>query len=329
MRLVVWLMVCCGACSACPGNERLLEGEVPYTRCLSMPAPAATRYRVGALTVDVRARMVRVSGRRGAWTLAAFSGPAPGRLRDAAARLRDSPPDVAIVLGGVGDDVAAARETLTTLSALPFPTFVVPGGRDNYGRLRALHRELTPKARQRLVLLGGVQTLQLGEHEFIVLPGAESGRYGVDRNTCGFSEVELTRLAEDLPPAVPGIARWLLSWTAPGGGGPVAVARTHLGLSVGSVAVARFAAAVGTPGGLYAWPAVRASEPSQAQGARRLAAGQVSADLQLVVPRLGGPALVRSDGSKVPPGFAWLRLHRDGMRVLSDVSAGGVVSPTR
>jgi hypothetical protein len=62
---------------------------------------------------------------------------------------------------------------------------------------------------------------------------------------------------------------------------------------------------------------VQAMRPSAAGGARRIAPGETSADLQLVVPRLAGAALERGDRSHVPPGFALLRLDGHGLQLLT------------
>ena len=66
--------------------------------------------------------------------------------------------------------------------------------------------------------------------------------------------------------------------------------------------------------------------PRGADG-RRLAPGEIAEDLQLVVPRWSGPAMQRTDGSRVAAGFALLELSRAGLRLLDNPLPAAATAP--
>ena len=255
--------------------------------------------------------MVQAPGER--LEVVAFAGPAPGRFGAAFSRLAAEPaPDVALLVGGVGDDRADIADTLAQLAGLPFPTFILPGGRDPLETLTAAHADLSPAQQRRIWLLAGYHRLQLGQHEFVVLSGAENGRYGLGDDTCGFDSDDLQTLGETLEASQAAPQRWLLSWVAPAGR---AVSSTPEGLEVGSEAVAELATKLGATSGVYAWPAVAAAEPVDHSGTS-VAVGQQGGSLHVVVPRLGGPALERADGSRLGPGYVRFRLQARDLHYL-------------
>lgn len=330
MRGFVLLLLLSMSCSSCPGDGLNVEGNYGYRRCAFADEPPQGSRSVGELRMVTKGRTLTVEGVGDYVRLAAFSGPAPGRMDPVAApELRARNIDLALLLGGVGDDDTVASETLDVLGSLPFPTLIVPGGRDSELRLSALHARLPKEAQSKLVLLGSYRRVRLRGHEFVVVAGAEGGRYGIDNTACGFDLSDLQTLARELGPATPKAPRSLWSWTAPGRGGPLGVGRTHQGVDVGSALVAEFSDRIGAKGGLFAWPAVRAASPVNGTGEKSLIEGQEAQDLRMVVPRLGMLPLVRSDGSRVPPGFAVFTLAETGMRLLGRVELQAGPQPKR
>jgi hypothetical protein len=133
-------------------------------------------------------------------------------------------------------------------------------------------------------------------------------------DACGYAESDLRDVAASLDGAKS--RRWLLAWEAPASPGRFAVARTEAGADLGSVPLANLGQRIGAAGGIFAWPHVQALRASASAGAHRPSPGIPSSDLQIVVPRLSGAALERSDGSRVAPGFALLKLGDDGLSLL-------------
>lgn len=297
-----------------------MEGEYGFTRCVSLDEPAPSEIKVGDLTLRTEGRTLTIHGLAEAVDLAAFSGPAPAPVvTPQLGPLASRSPHLALILGGFGDTQAQAKATLTALGELPFPVLMLPGGRDGRDRLVKAMAALGDPAPANLVLLDRYRSVRFAGHEFVLLPGAERGRYGLDASVCGFDADSLSQRASDLGDPEDGVVRSLWSWTAPARGGVYAVSRTHLGLDVGSVAVAEFADRVGAAGGLFAWPAVRAVQPASSDGTQALGVEQAVHDLRIVVPRLGPLPLLRSDGSRVPPGFVLLRVDAEGVRLLGRV----------
>lgn len=323
MRGLTLLLLLCVSCSSCPGGGLDVEGRYGYRRCAFDDEPKERTWSVGKLRLSSKGRTLRVEGIKSFARLAAFSGPAPGRLGPLADKaLRARKLDLALILGGVGDDDTVASETLEVMGSLPHATFVVPGGRDSFERLTALHALLPQEAQDKVVLLSAYRSVQVLGHEFVVIAGAEEGRYAVDNTVCGFSLTDLQAMARDLGPQKPDKLRSLWAWTAPGRGGAYGVGRTSQGIDVGSAIVAEFSQRTGAQGGLYAWPSVRAGLPAVSSGKQRLMVGQEVKDLRMVVPRLGTLPLLRSDGSRLPSGFAVLTVTQHGTRLLGRVEVG-------
>lgn len=288
--------------------------------------PGDEQRQVGAVHIERTGRQLSVQSAAGVLDIVAFAGPAPGRLGKAVAALKQGPaPDLALLIGGVGDELAAATDTLTLLSALPFPTLVLPGGRDPLEALKDAWDGLSAAQRTRIWLLAGHHLLQLGEHQFVLVAGAEDGRYALQEDVCGFDANSLQHLMGSLAAPAPSGGRWLLSWTAPAGKETPAVARTPAGLEVGSSTLAGFAANIHAQGGLFAWPAVRAAEPMDGAGAELSAPAELDHGFFAVVPRLGGPALQRADGSQVAPGYLRVRLQGRGLHYLGMTAAPGLM----
>jgi hypothetical protein len=144
--------------------------------------------------------------------------------------------------------------------------------------------------------------------------GAARGRYALSDEACGYGLDDLKELASTLGVAPAEGRRYLLSWHAPGLGGPASIARTETGVDVGDPDLAELARRTGARGGLFAWPTVRALQAEGGDGERLLMPGDAAPDLRLVVPRLSGPAVARSDGARVGPGFVLVRLEEEALR---------------
>jgi hypothetical protein len=306
-----------GGCRGCFGQGAAeVAGDTPYVRCLGGSPPSAGTRRVGRLSLRIEGRSLSITGLGPRVTFAAFSGPGLGQAPAAAevAALRAAGPDLLLLLGDLGDTPKIARATLGALASLPIPTLLVAGGRDTPERVAAAIDGLG-SVKDRITDATGLREIRIGSDTLIPVAGAAEGRYALEPRACGYGLSDLKRVASELVGA-PRSRRWLLAWQAPGGGGAQSVARTDLGVDVGSQSLAELGTRIGARGGIFGWPHVQLLRPSAALGARRVGVGEAAADLQIVVPRLAGPAMERADGSHVLPGFAVLRLDSDGLQLL-------------
>jgi hypothetical protein len=305
----------------CAGFGRLeVGGPTPYARCLAAAPPDPGEHRVGRATLRFDEHELRITGLPSPARIAAFAGPALGPAPDAAtmAALTEAKPDLVFVLGGLGDDAVTAAATAQALATLSVPTFVVAGGRDTRERIADALRAASTKdatAVRHVVDVSALHAIRLGRDTFVPIAGASFGRYAIEPRACGFGLDDLKARASALGAPAEGERRWLLAWEAPGAGGPFAVARTATGLDTGSGDLAELARRVGAHGGLFAWPDVRVLRPAGHDGAREVPAGTSAPDLELVVPRLAGPAHERDDGTRVLPGFVVLRLDASGLAI--------------
>lgn len=318
---VAALLAACG--STCLGSGGLeVGGATPYVRCLAAEPPALETRSFGSLTLEAKGRRLVVGGLGATIRVAAFSGPALGPPPDDSqiARVGAAKPDLALLLGGAGDDVPTVEATLRALGGLPCPTLLVAGGRDDRARIASAIDKF-PSDRRRVFDVSAYEAVDLGREILVPVAGSFDGRYALGPSACGHGLDDLKRLASALGPSGGDAGRrWLVAWEAPGGGGPLAVARTDTGIDTGAADLAELSERVGAPGGLFAWPAVQALRPRAADGTRSVPFGTASDDLRVVLPRLTGPALERSDGSLVPAGFAIARFAADGLSVESVVN---------
>lgn len=313
--LVLYLLAGCRGCAR--GSGLTVGGDHPYTRCLAADPPSADERKVGALTLHIEKRALRIDGLPPEPVLAAFSGPGPGAppSEPALAALRSAKPDLVLVVGDIGDDAKTAAATLAALAKLPMPVLVLAGGRDTSARIADALQQLPSADNARVIDMTGLRTIQIGRDTLVPVAGAPDGHYALSAEACGYAESDL----DDVSAAVsesPKSRRWLLAWAAPASPGRFAVARTEAGPDLGSPALAKLGERIGAPGGIFAWPHVQAGRASASAGAHRPSEGLPIPDLQLVVPRISGPALERSDGSRLAPGFASLKLGDDGMRLM-------------
>jgi hypothetical protein len=311
--LALLCAVLCG-CRGCLGDSALsVKGEHPYVRCLAAKAPSSGSHEIGKARLRFEERELRIAGLSYPIRIAAFSGPGPGAPlgADGVAALKAQKPDLVFLLGDVGDDTATARATFAALGQLGVPVLVVAGGRDTRARIA----EAAAGPERRIIDVTTVRAVRLARDTFVPVAGAPDGRYALNADACGYAKTDLQQLARELGEA-PDSRHWLLAWHAPAGHARAAVARTEEGLDLGSASLAELASHIAAPGGLFAWPHVQAMRPLDAVTGAPLAFGVPSANLALVVPRVSGSALERSDGSSVAPGFALLRLDGSGLALL-------------
>lgn len=305
MRLaLIWIAL--AHVSACSAESKLRkEGATPYVRCIAGPVPDSRSLRVGPWTLETKERVLAVTGPNRALRLAALSAPGLSDPLDAAAlqRVRDANPDILLILGGIGEGPPLAAATLKAFASLSIPTLIVLGGRDTWAAHEKALEELPAEAR--IIDATVLRAVRIGKQTFVPLPGAERGRYALQAAACGYDQPDLDEAAKDLGPIAAGETRWLLSWQAPAQIGAASGPRTADGGSLGSSMLARFASQVGAKGALYAWPADEARAGSQA-GPLGVAS----------VPRLYGPRVETSTGSRLPNALLLLEVGPDGVRVL-------------
>jgi hypothetical protein len=302
------------------GRDRglLVGGDTPYARCLAASPPAEGTRRIGPLALTIKDRALEIRGLSKGARLAAFAGPGfghPPAAQDLAA-IRATRADLSLVLGDLGDTQAIADATALSLAGLGHPVLVLAGGRDTRERITKALESLGSRSAN-LVDISALRTIHIENDTFFPVAGALDGGDALAEDSCGYAEADLRELA--------GGARnqkgrkWLLAWQAPArraGSGPACLACTEHGIDLGSGALAHLAEAVGASGGLYAWPHVQAMRPIRGATPAQTTAPGATAITGVIVPRVVGPALERSDGSHVPAGFALLRLGPDGVMSL-------------
>lgn len=296
----------CGSCGSCgSGAEGLAATEPsPHVRCLAAdPSREGTRD-VGEVTLSYDDRSLILTAAHGEaepLRFAAFAGPAPFTvdLAPALAAIAEGGAHFVVVLGGFGDDAGAVEVALAALTALEMPVLLVPGGRDDAVVLEDALAELSDEAAARIVDLSPYDRVAVGAGALELLPvaGAPGGRYGRTGSACGFGPEDLDDRAGRLGEAE-GHPRYLLSWASPAGG----VAADLLGADGGDPDLAEFGEAVGTRGGVFAWPAEAAGRVREADGRR-----------SEVVRRLAGAPSLRPDGTRAPTGASFFTAGADGI----------------
>lgn len=276
----------------CGGPTRLaVSGPPAYVRCLADAPPPEGEREVGGLHLRITGRRLVIDGLRAPYRLAAFSGPFAGG-RDA---LVAAEPDLAVVVGGLGDDAAAAAEALAALAPPGVPVLFVAGGEDRQPVRAATFRGL----RDRTPLAVDATTLRsvvAGPLELRIVAGAPDGRYAIADDACGVGPQDLR--PADPPPSADAAHRLLVSWAAPR-------AQGLLGAPAGWPALAAYADALGVDHHLFAWPRlVHGSGPAPADE---------PSEVSTVLRPLVGAGVERADGRWAPPGVTVLRVDRGGV----------------
>lgn len=315
-RSATWLLLTtvlaagCGDCS----SPLQVQGAHPHVRCLVAEPPAPRDWKLGELRLQQKGRELVIDGLPDPFLVAAFAGPGPGDLPPAnvIAAMGEQKVQLAVMLGGVGDCPEVAAATVAALSAAPFPTLVLPGGRDEPGVLQAAV-DARDGAADRVLPIAPLRAVRVGSTTLVPVAGAPDGAYARTAGACGFSLADLQAASGELGHPGPNERRFLLAWHAPGRGGPHAVARDRQGVDLGDDGLAEFAARIGAPGGLFAWPRVRPLGVASADGLQPPEADAVLPGGRLIVPRLTPPAADLADGGLQPPGFASVQLGQAGL----------------
>jgi hypothetical protein len=303
----VVLLGLCGsmACSAWSTESKLREGgPTPYTRCLAAAPPPARTGRIGELAFTLRDRVLTLNPKHFPVRMAAFSSAGFGGPPRAAelSKLRQSGADVLLMLGGLGDTQPVAEASAKALASLKRPVLLVLGGRDSWSISQAAIEALGDSS---VINATALRRVVIANNTLVPIAGAEQGTYALNEAACGFAGKDLEAAAKELGSSLATERRWLISWQAAQGRGPLpSASRSQTGVELGSAGLARFAERIGALGTLGAWPAGR-EDP--------LPAGPLTARL---VPRLFGPRLERSDGSRANLGILSIELDDQGLRVL-------------
>jgi hypothetical protein len=308
----------CVSCSRDVPSQIQVNGPTPYSRCLAGDPPKSEKRKVANATLTTKERALVIEGLTYPIRIAAFSGPAFVRssidlaLKD----IQRKKPDLAFVLGGIGDDELTAIHTLTSLSRFSFPSLVLAGGRDSWPNLRKAFSSLDKAAQDKVVNLTPMRSIRVGRDIFIPVAGAADGRYALDEKSCGFEKRDLDQIADELGSSE-SERRWLLSWEIPAVANRYSVGHTGSGVEVGNSDLGTFAKRIHARGGLFAWPYVQVMRPYSSKTGNLIQFGVAALDLHVVVPRLVGPAMERDDGSYLNAGFAFVQLTETGLRVES------------
>jgi len=293
------LLVLLAGCRAC-SLEDDVDGQA-FTRCGAVDAPEARVERAGRLALRIEGRTLEVLEPPPTLRIAAFTGPVGSRFgKGELALLARAKADLALYLGGLGDDEGTATDNLRALARVGVPTLFVPGGADRLPLIEAAFAALTPPERALMIDASGLHALRIGSDRFALVAGAALGRYAVAADACGFAARDVEAIRAALGEGAPGERTWLVSWHAPAGFG---VGDGPEGSELGSPDLKGLAFALGARGGLFAYPEVQAVRPGRGP-------------LALVVPRLGRAGVVRADGSRVAASVALVARSAEGLRAL-------------
>ena len=303
---VLLLSVSALACHPCdPVGDLRVGGDSPYVRCAELPPPAAGSRSVGGVSFQVDGRELRFAP--SPQHVAFLRGPAPhaSDLAVGLTALVGQGADVLFVLGGVGDDEAAAERTLRALAATERPCFVLGGGRDEAATLSQAFEALGDDAKG-VVDARGLRVVHMGTTSLMLLSGAPEGRYARTDDACGFGSDDLDALGDSVPDTGP---RYLISWASPASD----LALGFDGVQAGEPSLSEFIAGAHLLGSVSAWPAFRAGAVMSGQG------GQLSA----LAGALGAPHARSADGAVLPDHPLMLQLGSAGLsrRTLSPTDA--------
>ncbi len=291
-------------CSPCGGGNAV-AGDTPFERCIASEpmAPAAS---IGNVKLRLRDRVLSLDGLPATTRIAVFQGPGMATQlghADAIRRLTAATPDILLVLGGIGMESLAAEPWLPALLKVGRPVLFLPGGRDSIASVEGALKGLPRDLRQRFVDLTGIYVVNLPGYMLALVSGADSGRAAIAENACGFSDTDVDAVRDALDDGGER-AMVLVSWEIPAGGQGSRLAAA----SVGSEHLKSLREHGRFKAGVYAWPDTDVMRPVAASGAA-FVWGEPSASLEVVVPRIAGPAHERSDGTRQLPGFVVLRLE--------------------
>jgi len=301
------LTVGCGRC----GSSFEGGGVTPYVRCLAADPPSFPQT-LGALRLSVSDRVLEIEGLPAEPRVAVFQGPgmatsaAPNEVVGALARQK---PDLLLMLGGIGSDPKNAAATLHPIAKQGIPLLFLAGGRDTSENVTAARDLLPTPLGAQFIDLTSLVALRTKGYLWLLVAGAAAGREGIDEAACGFAEDDLGARLDLGRDVADGTKRVLVSWEIPTG---VLGSTSPTAPAVGSDALAKLRTELGDIAGIHAWPDLHVMRP-YAGGNVVTASDQPRPDLQLVVPRVTGPAHVRGDGTRQLPGFAIVRFAEGGL----------------
>ncbi|MDB4990765.1 MAG: hypothetical protein JWN04_5943 [Myxococcaceae bacterium] len=266
----------------CLGDE--LQGEVDgqrFLRCAQVAAPSGRSVRLGPLQLTIDGRVLSIEG-ASELRVTAFTGPVGAAFeRSDLEQLTRSRPGLVFYLGGLGDDLATARQNLASLAALRVPTLFVAGGADRLPVIEAAFAALGEGERDTLLNASGLREVRIGSDRFIPVAGAPFGRYARDEQSCGLDNDDFEQIQASARERS-AMRTWLVSWQAPAG---ASLSDGFGGAELGSPDLKALATAVEASGGLYAYPE---GQVLQAQSAS-----------SWIVPRLSRVGAQQADGSRL------------------------------
>ncbi|MCB9619298.1 MAG: hypothetical protein H6724_07590 [Sandaracinus sp.] len=286
----LWLTAALGGCD-CGEAGVEVDGPNPYVRC-GAREPREGSWSSGSLRFSADERVLRVEGLERFVVISAVG--TEGEL----------PELPVLVLGG-----ATVPGLLEALGERP--VLLLPGGDDDAEAYADRLDELPSDAKDRVVDLAGFHELVTPHGRFVLVPGADEGRYGVGEGACGFGEADLEARGD-----FEGEVSWLLSWAAPRVAGEHGVDRGLGGAHAGSPSLGAFAETLGVRGGIFAFPRESAALPAHFDGSAPLAEDQPATDLAVVVPSFGAPT-ERFDEGSLTRDHLVIELGPDGLRVVS------------
>lgn len=297
LALLLLLPGCCSSCG-CGAVAPQAGGPTPYARCAAAEAPRARTARIGGASVTLEGRVLSIAGLPVPFRAAVFRGPAPhgDPVLPALDAIEAGGAHLAIALGSLGDDAAAAEAVVGALSRLPMPVLLLGGGRDEPAIVAGALDALTGEAAERVIDVSALHEVRVGPITLVPVAGAPLGRYARSDAACGVGREDLDTLAAALGPGRPDERRILLSWAAPAG---IAAALGLEGADAGSAELAELAERIGASQGIHAWPETQA--------------GRVL-DGHAIAPALAGPSLGRADGSRAPSGPLVVEIGPEGLR---------------
>jgi len=285
---------------------------------MAVDAPASRTGAIGPARFASDERVLRFSTLAQPIRVAAFRGAGieTRALEDAVLGVGEQRASIVFVLGGLGSDQATVRAHLAAFEKLRVPTIVLTGGDDSAEAVGEAFEGDVPAN----VFDGRrYRRVETPSGDFLLLSGAPEGRYAASSAHCGNDEDDRDELEKR------GSApTFLVSWAAPSGGGMNAVGRGFDGVDAGDRSVAALLTRLGNVGGLFAYPATRASIPATADGRTVLGADRANRSLRLAVPRIAGTSDERDDFGLVTNGAAVLELRGDGLAFVGvSASEGG------
>lgn len=208
---------------------------------------------------------------------------APPRTED----LQSIDAELAIVVGGLGDDPTSLRQTVDTI-AEKFPAIFILGGRDDGRAWRELLKS-EETGLERIIDGTGLVRVALGDHDLMLLSGSAGGRYARSATACGYGAGDLELRREV---GAPNGDRVVVAWQAP------STVRGLEGASAGDRALQDLIEDTGATGAIYA--STGESDPEQHLYA---------------APPLVGSALEAADGVPIGPGHRVLTVGAAGLAI--------------